>query len=291
MKILVLGTNGQVGSELMRAAQLARLDVVGFAHGELDITDSVGVDAAILKHNPTCVINAAAYTAVDRAETDKESAFAINRDGPINITRSCAKVGASLISFSTDYVFDGRKLTPYDESDPICPLSVYGESKAAGEAAIRSIWANHLILRTSWVFGIHGTNFVKTILRLASQRDELRIVSDQSGCPTGAAGLAEATMTCIRRIAAGNVEWGTYHLAGRGPTTWHDFAAAILKIAAPTLPRSPRLVAITTAEYPTAAHRPENSVLNCSRISSRLGISQPSWEDELKRVVSHVVGS
>lgn len=290
MKILILGTNGQVGFELMRAAERRELAVIGCAHADLDITNRVAVESAIQTYRPAYVINAAAYTAVDRAETDIDKAFSVNSDGAQNIASSCAKIGAALISYSTDYVFNGVKIAPYDESDPVSPLSVYGESKATGEAHIRRILPNHIILRTSWIFGTHGANFVKTILRLARERDELRIVADQFGCPTGAAGLAEATLDCVRRIAEGDVAWGTYHLAGQGPTNWHGFAKTILKMAAPRLPHMPRLVEITTAEYPLPARRPKNSVLNCDRIANRLGISPPSWEAELARVVPDVVG-
>jgi dTDP-4-dehydrorhamnose reductase len=292
MKVIVLGSGGQVGFELMRAVWPAETELVGLSRDALDVSDDAAVHRALAALRPTVVVNAAAYTAVDRAEGEAARAFAVNDAGPGHVARACAETGAALIHYSTDYVFDGTKRGAYGEDDPVAPLGVYGRSKEAGERRVRELCPAHLILRTSWVFGAHGHNFVKTILRLASEREELWVVADQTGCPTGAAGLAGATVACVRALAGGDQASGTYHIAGAPATTWYGFAAAILEIATTLTGRaSPRLVPITTADYPTPARRPANSTFDCSRIAERLGIAQPAWRDELTSVVSQLLAA
>jgi len=286
MKVVVLGSLGQVGFELMRAAWPAGTELVGLSRAELDVVDGAAVGDALIALRPSIVVNATAYTAVDRAESEPALAFAVNCDGAGHVAGACAKTGAVLIHYSTDYVFDGSKPEPYCEDDPVAPLGVYGKSKEAGERRVRELCPAHLILRTSWVFGAHGHNFVKTMLRLAGEREELRVVADQIGGPTGAAGLARTTIACIPALASGAAPWGTYHLSGTPATSWHGLTAAILECAAAATGRpSPRLAAIATADYPTPARRPANSVLDCSRIAARLGVAQPPWRDELNAIV------
>ena len=217
------------------------------------------------------VINASAYTKVDRAETDEEAAFRANATGPEILAKACAAAGLPLIHVSTDYVFDGTKSGAYRESDPVAPLGVYGRSKSAGEEAIRRHLPQHVIVRTSWVYGIYGANFLKTILRLAGERDELRIVADQSGCPTSTADLAQALLAVAQALGEGRAVSGTYHLAGTGVTTWHGFASRIVEAQRPFTGRSPSVVPIRTEEYPTPAQRPANSELDSALFSRTFG--------------------
>ena len=213
------------------------------------------------------VINAAAYTAVDRAESGSEAAFAVNREGPAHLADRCRKRGIPLIHVSTDYVFDGEKGKPYVEEDPIAPLGVYGKSKAAGEAEVRQRLPEHIIVRTAWLVGVHGHNFVKNMLRLGRERETLKVVSDQQGCPTFAADLADAILVMAKQAEIRKlVPWGTYHYCGRGETTWHGFAEAIFEIAGQYEKFALKnLLPISTAEYPTPVKRPANSVLDCTK--------------------------
>lgn len=290
MKVLILGTSGQVGDALMRAPWPRGTALVGLARPDIDMLRPETIDASVAAHAPGLVVNATAYTAVDKAESDRDAAFAINRDGPARLAAACAVRGIPLVHVSTDYVFDGSKPSPYTEDDPVCPLGAYGASKEAGEAAVRAALEQHVILRTSWVYAAHGANFVKTMLRLGREREELGVVADQHGAPTAAADIAAAIVTIAGRIASdpdGNPDgiWGTYHFAGAGATTWHGFAERIFQRLERETGRRPRLKAIGTADYPTPARRPANSRLDCAKIRAVFGIEAPRWEDSLERVL------
>lgn len=283
MIIAVVGKNGQVAHALIAAAARRGLALSSAGRPETDLADPASLERFLTRIAPSLVINAAAYTAVDKAETDQEAAFSINAVGPEILARLTAARGIPLVHISTDYVFDGTKPAPYVESDPIHPLSVYGASKAAGEAGVRDSNPSHLILRTSWVYSAQGANFVKTMLRLGATRDEIGVVADQTGCPTYAPDIAEIILSLAPRLAEDGVDipWGTYHLTGRGPTTWHDFAAEIFRLAAAKGLKTPRLKAITTADYPTPATRPQNSVLDNSKIENAFEVSRRDWRASL----------
>jgi dTDP-4-dehydrorhamnose reductase len=288
MKLLVLGARGQVGQELCRLGWPAGYEVAGFDRDRVDITRPEAVVAALAREQPDIVVNAAAYTAVDRAESEPEAAWAGNCTGPANLAAACADDGIPLIHISTDYVFDGTKTGPYREDDPAAPLGVYAESKEAGDRAVREVLPQHVILRTAWVYAAHGHNFVKTMLRLAGERPVLRVVADQTGSPTSAADIAGAIGVIVQQVAAGNRRWGTYNFAGGGAVTWHGFAAAIFEEAAPWRGPPPRVEAIATAEYPTPARRPANCVLDCTRIGETFGIVPRPWREALVDVIREI---
>jgi dTDP-4-dehydrorhamnose reductase len=289
MKILVFGAGGQIGREVCRAARPSRYAVLPLDRRVIDITKGAAVSAMLAREAPDLAINLAAYTAVDRAESEADAAWAINCAGAAHIAAACAESETPLIHLSTDYVFDGRKTGPYQEGDAVNPLGVYGSSKEAGERAVRAALARHVILRTAWVFGAHGTNFVKTMLRLAAERPLLRVVADQRGCPTAAADIAAALMVIAERIETGEARWGTYHFAGADPVSWHGFAEAILDLAAPQLATRPRVEPITTDQYPTPARRPMNSVLDCRKIEEAFGIRAPPWRVGLACVIREIL--
>jgi dTDP-4-dehydrorhamnose reductase len=289
MRVVIVGSAGQIGSELMRAPIPAGWQRADLGRAELDITDERAVAAALAACRPDLVINAAAYTAVDRAESDRDNAVAVNATGPAILARRCAAIGAALIHYSTDYVFDGAKAAPYREADPVNPLGVYGASKEAGERAVRATLARHVILRTSWVYGTEGGNFVKTMIRLAGERPELSVVADQFGCPTAAADIAEATIEVATAIAAGRASWGTFHYAGTGATSWHGFATAIIGEAAKRSGRRPDVRPISSADYPTPARRPANSVLDCAAIAGAYGIHGKPWPQSLSRIIDSIL--
>jgi len=290
MKALVVGAGGQVGHELCCLAWPAGCEVAAFDHRGLDITGRVAVAVAVAQERPDIVVNAAAYTAVDRAESEREAAWAGNCTGPANLAAACHAAAIPLIHISTDYVFDGSKTGAYHEDDPVAPLGVYGASKEAGERAVREALTRHVILRTAWIYSTHGNNFVKTMLRLAADRPVLRVVADQIGSPTSAADIAAAIGTIVQRLGAGNTDWGTYHFAGGGAVTWHGFAEAIFELAAPWRGPPPRVEAITTADYPTPARRPANSVLDCTRIREGYGIAPRPWREALAEVIGEIYG-
>jgi dTDP-4-dehydrorhamnose reductase len=284
VRLAIIGAKGQVGWELSRRAPMFGHEVLAWDVAELDITDAAAVDRALTTSGANAVINAAAYTAVDRAEQEPESAFAVNRDGPAHLAAACARLGIPLLHISTDYVFDGTKTGPYTEDDPAAPLGVYGQSKWEGDEAVRRLLPRHLILRVSWVFGVEGHNFVKTILRLAREREELRVVADQRGCPTYAGDIADVLLELAGRIGQIDADnaWGVYHYCGEPPTTWHGFAEAILERARVHEKLSAHTVTpITTADYPMPAARPANSMLDCSRLIARFGIHPVSWREGL----------
>jgi dTDP-4-dehydrorhamnose reductase len=285
MKLLVLGAGGQVGHQLSRLAWPADYQIAAFDRAGVDITQGDAVAAAFERERPDIVINAAAYTAVDRAETEPDAAWAGNCTGPGHLAAACQAAGIPLIHISTDYVFDGSKQGPYRENDPVNPLGVYGHSKEAGDRAVREALPQHVILRTAWVYSAHGHNFVKTMLRVAAERPVLRVVADQTGSPTSAADIAGAIAAIVRRVAAGDRHWGTYHFAGAGEVTWHGFAEAIFELAAPWRGAPPKVEAITTADYPTPARRPANSVLDCRHIGEVFGIVPRPWREALAEVI------
>lgn len=289
MKVLVPGAGGQVGRELAARGGAGADSWIALPREALDITDPASIERAIAEHEPNLVINAAAYTAVDRAESEAAQAFAVNRDGAGHLARACRRAGIPLIHISTDYVFSGAPRTgaAHREDDPVAPRSVYGRSKWEGEEAVRVELPEHAIVRVSWVFGPHGRNFVKTMLRLARAEDEMRVVDDQRGCPTAASDIAGALATLAGRIARdGGIPWGTYHYCGSPATTWYGFAEAILAAARKRECLKVRaLVPIPAAEYPTAAPRPADSTLDCTRIAGTFGIRSPRWADALERTL------
>jgi len=292
VKLLLLGGNGQVGRELRRS--LARLGALQVATREGAGTDLVAdferadaVAELVRSTAPDVVVNAAAYTAVDRAENESVAAFRINAEAPAAIARACAAAGVLLLHYSTDYVFDGQATRPYREDDATAPLGVYGASKLAGEQEIRASGARHGILRTAWVYAAHSANFLRTMLRLAAERDELRVVADQVGAPTPAAWIADATAAMLHR---GIAHSGTWHLTQAGETSWHGFASAIMEEAHALglLARKPMVLPITTADYPTPARRPAYSVLDTTRLHDDFGIVPPDWRDGLQRTLREV---
>lgn len=286
--VVILGAGGQVGRELMAAAWPEPVRLVGAGRAQVDLMDPAAVRAFLMASEPALIVNAAAYTAVDKAETEPEAAFAVNAAAPARLAETCLELAIPLVHLSTDYVFDGAKAGSYLESDPIAPLGVYGASKAAGEEAVRAILPQHLLLRTAWVFSAHGHNFVKTILRLGRERPELRVVADQWGGPTAAADIAGVIAHIGGVILGGGaVTWGTFHYCGQPATTWHGFTQEILGQALPESAR-PAVHPIATADYPTPARRPANSVLQCDKLSRAYGLAQPDWRVSLKRVLAQL---
>jgi dTDP-4-dehydrorhamnose reductase len=289
--ILVFGGNGQLGRELSRAAASRGTALQGLSRAEADIADAASVAAALSHWKPEFVVNAAAYTKVDLAETDIEAARRGNEVGPALVAAACSRADVPLVHVSTDYVFDGRKEGAYLESDPVRPLNVYGRTKAAGEEAVRRTLSCHVILRTAWLYGEFGQNFLKTILRLAAQRDELRIVADQRGSPTSARQIAEAILHLAPLLLRDHSLAGTYHFAANGVTTWHGFASRVVAVAAPLTGRNPRVTAIATADYPTAAKRPANSHLDCRLFVQRFGFSPRHWTECVDTTTRALVGA
>jgi len=282
MKLLITGSKGQLGTELVR--QAINYDVVAVDYDQLDIADAKAVSSFVRDIDSDVIINAAAYTAVDKAEEDVDTAFAVNRDGPANLAKVCSELNIPLVHVSTDYVFDGSKDGAYVEGDPVAPLGVYGASKLAGEEAVRTYCPKHLIFRTSWVFSAYGNNFVKTMLRLGAEREELGVVADQIGKPTSAGELARVILAVLPDMED---RWGTYHLAQPDVTLWHGFAEAIFDEARSQGYRMKlkKLNAIGTADYPTAARRPANSELDCHKLERTFGMRIRPWKELLNEVV------
>ncbi|MCK5507894.1 MAG: dTDP-4-dehydrorhamnose reductase [Desulfobacterales bacterium] len=287
MKILVTGSNGQLGSELLIQGNNLDYEILPADLPDLDITDKTQVKQRLEKSRPSFVVNAAAYTNVDKAETEQNLAFAVNRDGPANLAEICAEFEIPLIHISTDFVFDGKKNYPYMESDSVSPLSIYGESKVQGEFEIRSRLKKHIILRTAWLYGVHGQNFVKTMLRLGREKEVISVVADQFGSPTSAADLTATILDIISGIQnSPDITWGTYHYCGEGITTWHWFAEEILKLAKHYIPiKTKKVKPISTDEYPTKATRPGFTALDCGLIKKNFGISSKPWQDSLAIVI------
>jgi dTDP-4-dehydrorhamnose reductase len=282
-RILLTGAGGQAGWELARSL-LPLGEVVAPPRAEFDLLRPDDCAAHIARLRPDVVVNPAAYTAVDRAESEPELALRINGEAPAAMARAAAGVGALFIHYSTDYVFDGTKPSPYDEDDAPNPRSAYGRSKLAGEEGVRGSGADHLIFRTSWVYAARGHNFLRTVLRLAREREELRVVADQIGTPTWARLIADATAQALResqRLRCGDrFESGLYHLTARGETSWHGFASRIVERARRMSPPvgARAVLPIATADYPLPALRPANSRLSCARFMARFGLELPDWE-------------
>ena len=286
MRVLITGCNGQVGhcltERLKSKAEILALDYEG-----LDITDQQAVSKTVADFKPDYIINAAAHTAVDRAEQEVELSNAINRDGPQYLAQAAQQLNAVMLHISTDYVFDGTGDKPYVETDNTGPQGVYGQTKLAGELVVAQSCEKHLILRTAWVFGEHGNNFVKTMLRLAQTRDELNIVGDQFGGPTYAGDIADALISMVDYIEQGQEPaWGVYHFAGMPYASWYEFAAKIFQSAETkgVLAKQPKITSVPTSDYPTPAKRPANSRLDCSKISNQFGIQPSDWVAALDNI-------
>jgi len=294
VKILVTGKNGQVGFELQRA--LAPLgEVVAVDHVECDLADADAIRALVRRIAPDVIVNPAAYTAVDKAEADQAMAFAVNTEAPRVLGEEAARLGALVVHYSTDYVFNGTKEGAYAESDTPDPQSVYGRSKYEGEMALAQANPRHLILRTSWVVGAHGGNFAKTMLRLAGERERLSVVADQFGAPTSAALLADLTAQLVRqhqREGGESFPYGTYHVAAGGETSWHEYARFVIAealAAGKPLKATPDAVApLTTDQYPTPAKRPANSRLDTTRFCDTFGLCLPHWQEGLRHVLQQI---
>ena len=289
--VLVTGATGQVGRELRRQPWAEGVQLVACDRGELDITNEHSVSSALTRHKPNLVVNAAAYTAVDKAESEPAQAGAVNHVGPRLLAEGCAQLGVPLFHYSTDYVFNGRKPEPWREDDTPDPTGIYGHSKWLGERAVQSRVREHLILRVAWVFSGHGHNFVRSMLRLGARHETLRVVDDQQGGPTAARDIARATRQLIEQYrASGALPWGLYHFAGRPAVTWHGFATEIFDIARPlTALKVERVEPISTAEFPTEAERPANSVLDCTRFEHAFGLAQPDWRPALEQAVRELL--
>jgi len=286
MRVLLLGGQGQLSLELQQRLQ-GRVDLQVLGSAQLDLAQGTAIRPRVLELRPQLILNAAAHTAVDQAESEPERAFAINATAPGLLAEAAAELGAPLLHYSTDYVFDGRKATPYDEDDTPNPLNVYGRSKLAGEQAIAAVGGAHLILRTSWVYSRHGRNFLLTMQRLLQERDSLNMVSDQIGAPTWAGSIAQASCQLIEHWQQGRAgPWGTYHLTALGETSWFGFASAIaaqLREAGKTVAH---LNPIPSSAYPTPAQRPLNSRLDCTRLQRDWAIQLPQWQAALQECLA-----
>jgi dTDP-4-dehydrorhamnose reductase len=293
-RILITGSNGQLGWELQRLLS-ERHEVTALDRNGLNLADANAIRRVVRDVRPDIILNPAAYTAVDKAESEAQIALAVNGAAPGILAEEARKLNAALVHYSTDYVFDGSKTAPYVEDDAPNPQGVYGATKLLGESAVRAAGGRHLILRTSWVYGVHGGNFVKTILRLAKERDELRIVADQFGAPTWARDLALATSTILQRWEEKNFDErfsGLYHLTAQGRTNWHAYAEEIVRLArnfdATLAARALNIRAIATHEYPMAAKRPVNSVLENKKTREAFGVELPTWRESLAMCVKEI---
>ncbi|NOI91204.1 dTDP-4-dehydrorhamnose reductase [Vibrio splendidus] len=291
MRILITGCHGQVGSSLTeQLANYENTEVLAFDREYLDITSQDAVYAAVTEFKPSIIINAAAHTAVDKAEEEVDLSYAINRDGPKYLAQAAQSVGAAMLHISTDYVFEGNKIGEYTETDATNPQGVYGESKLAGEIAVAQACEKHVILRTAWVFGDNGNNFVKTMLRLGENRDALSIVGDQFGGPTYAGDIANALIQIAKRITQGDtVEYGVYHYSGLPHVSWFEFADAIFDVAVEqgVLANKPSLTSITTDQYPTPAKRPSNSRLSTEKITLGFSVKASDWKAALNNIQAY----
>lgn len=290
-RVLVAGATGQVARALVHSAPSSGLHATALGRPELDLADPASIAAACHRIRPDLVINAAAHTAVDQAETDEVAAFALNADGAGVLAAEAARFGAPILHLSTDYVFNGEKTSPYSESDPVAPLGVYGRSKLAGEQAVAAANPRHLIFRTAWVYSPTGKNFVKTMLRVAESRDEITVVHDQIGNPTSAADIAGALWQVAAQVLGNSDAFisGVYHMTASGEATWAEFAEEIFRISAALGGPAARVKRITTAEYPTPAKRPANSRLDCSKLSRDFGVILPQWRTSTRACVEQLV--
>ena len=289
MKLLITGSSGQVGQEISPLALTEKHEVFAFDHATLDITNKNKIEDTLKKIKPDIFINAAAYTKVDTAETDEEAAFSINTKAVGYISKLCQKYSIPLIHISTDYVFDGSKNEPYIEIDDVNPINIYGKSKYLGEQSIRENLSDHIILRTSWVFGNGGNNFVKTILELAKHRDSFEVISDQFGSPTPAKSIAEVIVLIVNSIDTENTtKYGTYHYSGDCPTNWYNFAVKICKIALKSgaIKHMPKITAVKTSDTNPITNRPKYSILNTEKINYVFNVKAPDWENELVKLIN-----
>jgi dTDP-4-dehydrorhamnose reductase len=293
--ILVAGRTGQLARCLADEARRRGVALVTLGRPQLDLTQPELAARIVARHAPRVIVNAAAYTAVDKAEAEPNLAMAVNRDGAGALAGAATRLGVPFIHLSSDYVFDGRKEAPYREENAPCPLGAYGHSKLEGEAAVRAVCPAGVILRTSWVYSPFGQNFVRTMLRLAATREKVQVVDDQHGAPTAASDLAAAILDLAERLSAPRTNdrdtGGIYHLAAAGETTWHGFAAAIFAGWARRGHRVPVLEPITTAQYPTPARRPTNSRLDCSKIARVFGLRLPAWQSSLERCLDELASA
>ncbi|TLY48057.1 MAG: dTDP-4-dehydrorhamnose reductase [Gammaproteobacteria bacterium] len=286
LKILLTGANGQLGCEMVELAKNLNLPLYSFTRSQLNITELDQIQRTVATIKPNYIINTAAYTAVDKAEKESELAFSINCVGVKNLAKVAEEFDIPLLHISTDYVFDGQKKTPYIEEDEAQPLSIYGQSKLSGENLLRESWYKHIILRVSWVFGIFGNNFVKTIIRLAKEQKELKIIADQRGAPTYTGDIAMTLLKIIACLDKGQTQWGTYHYTGMPTLSWYEFAKKIvdeLKQHQHLLLRE--IIPILTLEYPCIARRPYNSELDCQKILQTFNIRPTHWFSGLKKMV------
>jgi dTDP-4-dehydrorhamnose reductase len=298
MRILLLGKNGQVGWELQRSlaivGEVVACDFDSPADLRADFTDPESLGAIVRRVRPSAIVNAAAHTGVDKAESEPERAEQINATAPGVLAREAAVLGAALIHYSTDYIFDGTGTEPRDEAAAPAPLSVYGQTKLRGEEHVRDSGCCHVILRTSWVYAARGQNFVRTMLRLASERDELRVIDDQFGGPTGADLLADVTAVVLRRLLAEPALGGTYHCVAAGETSWHGFARYIIEWArshGQAVKVAPdRIVAVPTTAFPTPAARPLNSRLDTSKLRQTFDLTLPQWQEGVERMLTEITG-
>jgi dTDP-4-dehydrorhamnose reductase len=302
-RILLTGVSGQVGGDLMPLLQAVGT-VIAPLRPDLDLADAASVHRFVMRQKPDWIVNPAAYTAVDKAESEPGLAYAINADAPRALGEAAAELGIPVIHFSTDYVFNGSGSTPWTETDATGPLGVYGASKLAGEQALAASGAAYLIFRTSWIYGSRGRNFLLTILRLAQQKDELRVVDDQHGAPTWSGDLARLVLHVMKKMIdqsggtssphdAVRAVQGIYHAVDRGEATWFSFAQEFLRLAVDACPdtKIARLVPIPTSEYPTPARRPVNSRLDCSRLQQVFGITMPPWQQSAAAVIAEIFNS
>ena len=288
MKILLTGSKGQLGSEIFNQIKDLGAEVRGEDLPQLDITNPVQLKNTFLDYKPSLVINTAAYTNVDGAETEKNLAFLVNKEAPAHLAQLCSNNGIPLIHLSTDFVFNGKKDTPYKETDPVSPLSVYGQSKLEGEINIHSRLKKHIIIRTSWLYGLHGHNFVKTMLNLGKKKESIQVVDDQFGSPTSAADLSEAILSIVLKIK-NNVDicWGTYHYCGKGITSWYGFSKKIFDIANKISPlKVKRIEPVSTKLFKTKATRPAFSALDCERINKHFAIDTKPWQKSLEIMIN-----
>lgn len=290
MNILVTGGQGQLGIALSELAWPAGIGIESPSRAALDVTDAVSVRDYFSRHRFDAVINAAAYTAVDRAESEIGAAFAVNALGPALLAEATRAAGIPLVHISTDYVFDGSKPGIYDETDPVCPIGVYGASKEAGEQAVRTGNPRSVVLRTAWVVSPHRQNFVKTMLRVGAEHPVLRVVDDQCGCPTSAADLAQAVQTVALRLATDlDAPFGTYHFVNAGGTTWCGLARHVFTVSGSLGGPAPAVEAITTDQYPTPARRPANSRLSAAKLARDYGVAPRLWPEAVTEIVTRLV--
>jgi len=291
MRIIIFGAAGQVGSDCCDQLDRAGFKVIPITRGEVDFANIKDIISAIDSHKPDMVINACAYTAVDKAESEAKLAEQINHLSVAGLARVCAEDDIPLIHLSTDYVFDGTGKVPYRETDPVKPLGIYGISKQKGEQAIQDSCQHFIILRTSWVFGQHGNNFVKTMLRVGAEREILKVVDDQRGRPSYVGDIVNSIQTFIERYQdKGKLPWGIYHCSSNGETTWYGFAEAIFStaLATGTLKKLPKVEPITSSEYPTPAPRPKYSVLSTEKLETFLGYNLPHWQQGLEKFFKQI---